>query len=139
MKKALKKFGILVSIALLALTTVTVTSCKKDEPTPTATITVLSTTNKSGDIKGDGGSATKTWTFNNPNTKAGWDMSIDSRSGSFQLILKDASGKVALDRTLTGGTGAQDAAGTTPDGVAGTWTATIVLTNFTGSGDYSFL
>lgn len=122
-------------IVVLTLTSLTITSCKKDQAT--ATINLMSS-NKSGDIKGTGGSTSRTWTFNNPNTKSGWDMSIDSKSGSFQLILKDASGKSVLDRTLTGGTGAQSADGTTPDGTAGMWTATIVLTNFHGSGDYSF-
>ena len=100
-------------MAIVALTSVMLTSCKKDEPL-TAVINVSSTNgNKSGDIKGDGGSATKTFTFTNPNTTAGWDMSISATSGSFKLILKDASGSIVLDKTLTAGSGLQSADGTT--------------------------
>ena len=97
------------------------TTCKKEEvlPAPVATVNVLSTTNKSGDIKGNGGSTTKTWTFANPNTKAGWDMSISATKGSFRLVLKDASGTTRLDQTLTAGSGPQSASGTTLDGTTG--------------------
>ena len=138
--KALKKIQFLVFMAIVALTSVMLTSCKKDEPLPlTAVINVSSTTgNKSGDIKGDGGSATKTFTFTNPNTTAGWDMSISAKSGSFKLVLKDASGSIVLDKTLTAGSGLQSADGTTPAGTSGIWSATVTLTNFNGTGDYSF-
>lgn len=112
------------------------TSCSEDEPY--ATINV-STQNKSGDVRGDGGSATKTFTFENSNTTVGWDMSIGAKGGSFKLVLKDASGKVMLDQTVTAGSGPQSADGTTTAGTAGTWTCTITLTSFNGSGDYSFL
>lgn len=112
---------------------------KKDDGTCTyPTINVFST-NTSGDVKGAGGTASKTWTYTNNNSTAGWDMSIDATSGSFQLVLKDANGTTVLDKTLTAGSGSQDASGTSSSGTAGTWTATITLTNFNGSGDYSFL
>ena len=136
--KTLKKIQLLFFMAIVGITSVTLTSCQKDEPL-TATINVLSSTNKSGDIKGNGGSATKTFTFNNPNTTVGWDMSIGAKSGSFKLILKDASGLTVLDRTLTAGSGPQSADGTTTAGTSGIWTATVTLTNFNGTGDYSFL
>ena len=85
--KTLKKIQLLFFMAIVGITSVTLTSCQKDEPLPlTATINVLSSTNKSGDINGNGGSATKTFTFNNPNTTVGWDMSIGAKSGSFKLI-----------------------------------------------------
>ncbi len=124
---------------LLAFTIFSLISCEKDEFT--ATINVMEPNNKSGDVWGDGGSATKTWTFNNSNTRAGWDMTInDATSGSFQLILKDASGTVVLDKILEAGSGPKSADGTTPEGgEAGIWTCTIKLTNFNGTGDYSFL
>ena len=66
-------------------------------------------------------------------------MSIGATSGSFRLVLKDAGAVTVLDKTLTAGSGAQDASGTSSSGTAGTWTATITLTNFNGSGDYSVL
>lgn len=113
---------------------------KKDDGTCTYPVINVSSTNKSGDIKGAGGTASKTFTFTNNNSTAGWDMTInDATSGSFQLVLKDASGTVVLDKTLAAGSGPQSADGTTSSGTAGTWTATITLTDFNGSGDYSFL
>lgn len=113
------------------------TSCsKKNEPT--ATVNLVTATNKSGDVKGDGGSTIRTWKFTNTSTTAGWDMSIDAKGGSFQLILKDAAGTIMLDKTLTAGPVVQSADGVTPAGTSGEWTATVTLSNFNGSGDYSF-
>lgn len=135
--KTIKKMQVLGLFILVGIMTTGLASCEKDDPF--ATINVLEPQNKSGDVRGDGGSATKTWSFENSNTTAGWDMSIDATSGSFQLVLKDADGTTVVDRTLTAGSGSQDADGTSSSGTAGTWTATITLTNFNGSGDYSFL
>lgn len=126
-------FLLFITMGIALLTT----SCsKKNEPT--ATVNLETTTYKSGDVKGNGGSTMRTWKFTNTGTTAGWDMSIDARGGSFQLILKDAAGTVMLDKTLTAGPGIQSADGTTPAGTAGEWTATATLSNFNGSGDYSF-
>ena len=124
------------SIIVGIMTTLFV-SCAKDDPF--ASINTLEPLNKSGDIRGDGGSATKTWSFENTNVTAGWDMSMNASSGTFQMVLKDADGKTVLDKTLTVGTGPQSADGTSSSGTAGTWTATITLTNFNGTGDFSFL
>jgi hypothetical protein len=107
-------------------------SCKY----PTINVTPAGNT---GDIRGAGGSASKTWSFTNTNTSAGYDMSITATSRSFQLVLKDASGATVLDQTLTAGTGPQSVGGTTSSGTAGSWTGIITLTKFNGSGDYSFL
>lgn len=132
---AIKKVQFVGLLVILGLT-LTFTSCEKEELT--ATINTSQNT-ASGDIKGNGGAATKTWTFTNSSSRIGWDMSIDASSGSFQLVLEDASGAVVLNKTLTAGSGPQSADGTTPEGgTEGEWTATITLTNFYGSGDYSF-
>lgn len=112
---------------------------KKDDGTCTYPTINTSSTNTSGDISGAGGTASKTWTFTNNKSTVGWDMAIDATSGSFQLVLKDASGVTVLDKTLTAGSGAQDASGTSSAGTEGVWTATITLTKFNGTGDYSFL
>ena len=137
--KILKKTQLVFVIAIIGLISITLTSCQKDDPLPlTATINVSALNNAAGDINGNGGTATKTYTFNNTNTTVGWDMSITATSGSFQLILKDASGFTVLDKILTAGSGPQSAGGTTPVGTSGIWTATITLTNFNGTGDYSF-
>lgn len=134
MLKTIKVVSLFILTGILASG---LTSCGKDELF--ATINVNGPQNKSGDVKGDGGSATRTWSFENPNTTIGWDMSIGAKSGSFRLVLKDASGKVMSDQTLTAGSGPQSADGTSPAGTAGTWTCTITLTSFNGTGDYSFL
>lgn len=126
-------------VSLFILTGIIVsglTSCSEDGPYATVNVFTL---NKSGDVRGDGGSTSKTFTFENNNTTVGWDMSIGAKGGSFKLVLKDASGKVMLDQTLTAGSGSQSADGTTTAGTTGTWTCTITLTSFNGSGDYSFL
>ncbi len=117
-------------------------SAKKDDGSctyPVINVSNAGAGGASGDISGSGGSAMKTFTFTNNNTTVDWDMTINASSGSFRLVLKDASGAVKLDRTLTAGQGAQDAAGQTPAGTPGQWEATVTLTNFTGTGDYSFL
>lgn len=126
-----------VSLFILTGIMTILTSCEKDEIY--ATINVLEPQNKSGDVRGNGGSTTKTWSFENSNTTVGWDMSIDAKSGSFLFVIKDADGTTVLDKTLTAGQNAQDASGTTSSGTAGTWTVTATLTSFNGSGDYSFL
>lgn len=111
---------------------------KNDGSCKYPTISVTSSGN-TGDVRGAGGSASKTWTFTNSKTSAGYDMSITATSGSFQLVLKDAAGQIVLDQTLTAGSGPQSVGGTTSSGAAGSWTGTITLTKFNGTGDYSFL
>lgn len=133
MTKTIKMVSLII---LTGIMTSGLTSCSEDEPYATINVSTL---NRSGDVKGDGGSTTKTFTFENTSTTVGWDMSSNATSGSFKLVLKDASGKVMLDQTLTANSGAQSADGTTPAGTAGTWTCTITLTSFNGTGDYSFL
>lgn len=134
--KSVKSFSVLALFSLLV--TSAMISCSKNSE-PTATINVLTTSNNmSGDVMGNGGSTSKVWKFNNSSTTAGWDMSMNGTSGAFQLVLKDAAGTIKLDKTITAGVGIQSADGTTPEGTIGEWTATITLTNFSGSGDYSF-
>lgn len=123
------------SLALL----LSFTACDTDDDL-TATINVNEVNNRSGDVKGNGGTATKTWTFTNSNATAGWDMTMnDATSGSFTLVLKDDAGTVVLDQTLRADSGAKSADGTTAEGIPGEWTATATLNNFDGTGDYSFL
>lgn len=130
------KFSVLTMISIVVM--FAMTSCKKEQG-PTAAVNVLATSGyESGDVIGNGGSASRTFKFINSSTTAGWDMSMNATSGSFRLVLKDATGAVKVDKTLTAGEGVQSADGTSPAGTAGEWTATVTLTNFNGSGDYSF-
>ena len=154
--KSFKKIKLAVLMAMIGLLSVTFTGCKEegcDDPTADnynqdaekndgsckyPTINVASSGN-TGDVLGAGGTASKTWTFTNPNTSASYDMSITATSGSFQLVLKDSAGKIVLDQTLTAGSGPQSIGGRTSSGAAGSWSGTITLTKFNGTGDYSFL
>ncbi len=153
----MKTIQSVVLVAILGLTSATFTSCKKEgcmdvnannydskakknkKTTCTYPVINTSSTGKSGDISGSGGTVSKTFNFSNANQTAGWDMSINSSSGSFQLVLKDATGAVVVDKTLTGGSGPQSANGTSTSGTSGAWTCIITLTKFSGTGDYSFL
>lgn len=111
---------------------------EKDDGSCTYPVINAAAGNRAGDISGAGGSASKSITFNQTSTTLGWDMSQNATSGSFNLTVRDANGSVVINNTLTAGSGPQDASGTSSTGTAGTWRATITLTNFTGSGDYSF-
>lgn len=135
--KTMKKNQLVRFCIILGVLAYTFTSCSR-EGDLTATINTNEPNNISGDVSGNGGSVTKTWTFENTNVRAGWDMSIDASAGSFRLVLEDVEGTSVVDQTLTAGSGPQSADGTSEDGVAGTWTATLTLTGLKGSGDYSF-
>lgn len=134
--KTIKTMKVLSLFILVAIMTTALSSCDKDDIF--ATINVHEPQNKSGDVRGNGGSETRTWSFENSSTTAGWDMAMDATSGSFRLVIKDADGTTVVNNTLTAGSGPQDAGGTSSPGTAGTWIVTITLTNFDGSGDYSF-
>lgn len=101
-------------------------------------INMGSSTNHSGDISGNGGTATGTKTFDQTSATLGWDMSINATTGSFNLTVADADGTVVINQTLTANSGPQSADGTSSAGTTGTWTATVTLTDFDGIGDYSF-
>lgn len=146
---------LLAIIAIATITASTFTACKKkgctdpnannysdkakkDDGTCTYPVINMSAAGTSGDISGGGGTASSSKTFTQNSSTLGWDMSIGASTGSFNLTVKDANGTTVINRTLTAGVGAQDAAGTSSAGTPGIWTVTITLTNFTGTGDYSF-
>lgn len=149
----MKKGQILILAAVLSMGTITSckkkgctdanadnysTEAKKDDGTCTFPVLNMNASGTSGDISGGGGSATGSQTFTQNNSTLGWDMDINASTGSFNLTVTDADGNIVINKTLTAGSGAQDASGTSSAGTTGTWTTTITLTNFTGTGDYSF-
>lgn len=111
---------------------------EKDDESCTYPTINMNAGGTSGDVTGGGGTATSSTTFTQNSATLGWDMAQDASSGSFNLTVTDASGNVVINNTLTAGSGAQDASGTSSSGTTGTWTATVTLTDFTGTGDYSF-
>ena len=113
------------------------TEAKKDDGSCTYPVINMTAAGTSGDISGSGGTATGSTTFTQNSATLGWDMAQDASSGSFNLTVTDADGTAVINKTLTAGSGAQDASGTSSSGTTGTWTATVTLTSFTGTGDYS--
>jgi hypothetical protein len=134
MKSKNVKLFLLLSIA--GLSSVLLTSCKEE---PFATITIDETgSDLGGDVTGDGGSTSQTYTWNNSLTTADWNMDITaSAGGSFRLLIKDADGATVLDNTLTKGVGDDSASSVTSAGTAGDWQVTVTLTDFNGDGSFS--
>jgi hypothetical protein len=111
---------------------------QKDDESCTYPVINTSGNGTSGDVTGTGGTTTSTATFTQNSSNLDWDMSQSATAGSFTLTILDADGTSILTKTLSAGSGAQDASGTSSQGVTGTWTANVTLTDFSGSGDYSF-
>ena len=134
MKKLLK-------LSLLTfILTVFIACSSDDDPAITASVnnTSSSTGNFNGDVTGNGGSASETFTWNNAQATADYNMDITSAAtGSFRFMLKDANGAIVLDKTLQGSVAPDTFSGTTTAGTPGDWTATLTLTNFIGDGSYS--
>lgn len=116
------------------------TSCKDDAPAPVAAITYTPTATNSvdGDVTGNGGSATKTYTWQNSRATAEYNMDITStKGGKMQVNIKDAAGNTVLDHTLEAGVTPDSKSGVTATGTEGAWTVTVTLTNFNGDGSFS--
>ncbi|WP_426430532.1 hypothetical protein ACPX19_13350 [Winogradskyella sp. HB-48] len=117
----------------------TFTSCTDDDG-PTVNITVNEGPNGDigGDFTGDGGNGSRTINWTNGLTTADYNADITSTSsGTFQIVISDASGNVVLDRTINGGTEPDTIGGVTATGEPGSWTVTIILEAFDGNGSYS--
>ncbi|MCH7524292.1 MAG: hypothetical protein IIC74_04605 [Bacteroidetes bacterium] len=131
----------LLKLSLLTFIFTAFVACSKDDsPTITASVnnTSNSTGNFNGDVTGNGGSVSETFTWNNALTTADYNMDITAISaGSFRLLMKDANGATVLDKTLQGSVEPDTFSGVTSSGTAGDWTITLTLTNFDGDGSYS--
>ena len=103
------------------------------------TINVNNTaTGKDGDFVGAGGTATKTFTFENSRPTAEYNMDITTGArGSAQMVIKDAAGVTVADFTLIKGQTADSKSSVTSSGQTGTWTVTVTVTDFNGDGSYS--
>lgn len=135
----------------LAFTCLSMFSCSDDDddsPTQTTEITVNGTVlfnngdDFTGDIDadftGDGGSGSKTFTWQNSINTAEYNADITSTSGgSFVMVVKDADENIVLDKTLSGDVDPDSFSGVTSTGTIGIWSVTITLTSFDGDGSFS--
>lgn len=127
------------TLALAAIVTIglSFTGCSKDEPFASVSINETGS-DVGGDVTGDGGSTSQSYTWNNPLSTADYNMDITSAAGgNMNLMIADADGTMVLDQTLTVGVGDDSKSGVTSAGAAGPWTITVTLTNFNGDGSFS--
>lgn len=114
-------------------------SCSDDDgPTARITINEGTTGDLGGDFTGDGGSVSRTFTWQNSQATADYNADItETSNGTFVMAITDADGTEVLNRSL-GETPEPDSfSGVTAAGAAGEWTVTITLTNFNGDGSFS--
>ena len=119
-----------------------------DEPSFTSTVSVNGSVlfddgddfngDVDGDFTSDGGTATRTFLWDNALSTADYNADITATNeGSFQMIVKDADGNVVLDKSLSGAVEPDSFSGVTSTGTPGMWSVTIVLTSFNGDGSFS--
>ncbi|REE05628.1 hypothetical protein [Marinoscillum furvescens] len=130
--KTLTRLGFLLLFAFAVM------SCE-DEPELTASVSINETgSDLGGDVTGNGGSATESYTWTNNLTTVDYNMDITAaQEGSFQLQITDADGKVVLNQTLTSGVGDDSKSGVSQSGTAGEWTVEVILKDFKGDGSFS--
>lgn len=91
-----------------------------------------------GDFIGNGGNTSETFEYQNSLSRAEYNADITaSNGGIFQMIIKDADGNTVLERSLNGNREPDSFSGVTSSGTAGTWSVTIILTEFNGDGSFS--
>lgn len=91
-----------------------------------------------GDFIGNGGNTSEIFEYQNSLSRAEYNADITaSNGGIFQIIIKDADGNTVLDRSLNGNREPDSFSGVTSSGTAGTWSVTIILTEFNGDGSFS--
>ena len=142
----MKKSSVL-GVATLVLAFVFFVGCNKDDDTfarvtVNGTLLVGDRSDFNGDIDasftGNGGTATRTFSWNNNLSTADYNADITATSeGSFRMIVEDSEGVVVLDRTIEGGSEPDSFSGVTSQGASGIWTVTIEVTNFDGDGSFS--
>lgn len=125
-------------LALLGIFALAFTACNDDDEL-TANITINETgSDLGGDVTGDGGSTSSTYTWTNNLQTVDYNMDITSaQGGSFQLSILDADGQSVLNETLVAGQGDDSRSGVSNVGIAGEWTVTVTATNFVGDGSFS--
>ena len=111
---------------------------KKDDNSCTYPTININSGGDDGDVTGSGGSITATHNWTNNQSKAELNMDLTStKGGTFQIIVKDASGIEVLNETLTSGVGDDSKTKCSTSGTSGNWTITITLTDFNGDGSFT--
>lgn len=134
-KRHLNLLGILTAMVLF----ISFTSCSEDDD---LVVNITVNEGPSGDIGGDftgnGGTGERVISWTNNLATADYNADITaSAGGTFLMTVKDATGAVVLERSLSGSVEPDSFSGVTSAGEPGTWTVTITLTNFNGDGSYS--
>lgn len=135
-------------IQLLVISLFLITSCSEDEPDTSVTVKVNGTVlfddgddfngDVDGDFTGNGGSATRTFLWQNNLATADYNADITSTSeGVFKMVVKDVDGNTVLDKSLNGAIEPDSFSGVTSSGSSGIWSVTITLTTFNGDGSFS--
>lgn len=132
-------FKLLTLSIAMALFIGTFSSCSDDDdPTVSITVNEGPSGDIGGDFTGDGGSGSRIINWTNNLATADYNADITATaSGTFQIVVADATGTVVLDRSLSGGSEPDTIDGVTNAGEPGDWTVTITLTSFNGDGSYS--
>ena len=114
-------------------------SCEKEEPQAAkVTFATIAAGDIDGDVTGNGGTTSKSYNWQNSLATADYNMDITAvKGGSFQLLIKDANGKIVLDKTLVAGQGEDTRSGVALSGTPGSWTVSVTLTDFNGDGSFS--
>jgi hypothetical protein len=136
-------------INFLFLSLFLMVSCNKDDSVDlTAKVTVNGQVlfdngdDFNGDVDasftGNGGSATKTFSWQNNLATADYNADITATAeGVFRMVVKDADSNTVLDKSLNGEIEPDSFSGVTSSGTSGIWTVTITLTSFNGDGSFS--
>tara|TARA_R110002049_G_scaffold88627_8_gene223508 strand:- start:127 stop:564 length:438 start_codon:yes stop_codon:yes gene_type:complete len=133
--------------SLVVMSFMAFVGCSKDDPAPTAQLRVNNAVvandddfvgDINGDFTGNGGSVTRTFTWQNSLTTADYNADITATvTGMFTMVVRDADGTVVLDRSLDGAVEPDSFSGVTSAGTSGIWSVTISVTNFNGDGSFS--
>lgn len=87
---------------------------------------------------GNGGSATRMFSWNNNLTTADYNADITATTeGTFNMVVTDADANIVLNRSLNGAVEPDSFSGVTDAGTSGIWTVTITVESFSGDGSFS--
>ncbi len=91
----------------------------------------------SADFEGNNDSGIYSFEWCNPQSRASLDFEITpTAGGSVRMILRDHAGEVVLDKTRPDG-GNDSFSGVSDNGINGTWTVEVILSNVNGDGSWS--